>query len=194
MKFSTILLTAFAATVYASPIAEAETVDVHDVTFKYADDQPHAETAELAKRIEPVTMTIVGIVGTKVLVLAVKAAAEKIMEFGKQAQNWNKDREEFLRVSVNEFWQANPDKVGFPAVACYNKGYHTKEPVASNGGKSAIWNLTYKKGAFLKTDWDCMYIDRGNSFYTWAEGGFRNLRYKHTDVCTFQQASGDLYC
>ncbi|KAF6810545.1 hypothetical protein CMUS01_13445 [Colletotrichum musicola] len=87
-------------------------------------------------------------------------------------------------------WDNNPNPSLYAAAVCYNKGYGLQRPDGVAGKVSAKLTL----GA-LNTDYDCMYMEGNNQFYTHSEGGYINLAY-HYDAnrCTFIKDNGDLHC
>lgn len=39
-----------------------------------------------------------------------------------------------------------------------------------------------------------MYLEAGNSFYTWGDGGYINYAFYASNQCNYQEDSGDLWC
>ena len=84
-------------------------------------------------------------------------------------KDWTPARETFTKETTALMWRNNPDRNRWVAVACYNKGWRTK-----NGARSDVVSMRLKLGAF-HTDYDCMYIGHNNQFYTDSDGGYINV-------------------
>lgn len=84
-------------------------------------------------------------------------------------KDWTPARETFTKETTALMWRNNPNPSRWVAVACYNKGWRTK-----NGERSDVVSMRLKLGAF-NTDYDCMYIGHNNQFYTDGEGGYINV-------------------
>ncbi|RMZ68823.1 hypothetical protein GMOD_00002686 [Pyrenophora seminiperda CCB06] len=82
-------------------------------------------------------------------------------------KDWNPARETFTKETTALMWQNNPNRNRWVAVACYNKGWSVKD----RGAISDVVSVELKLGA-LHTDYDCVYIGRGNQFYTEGDGGY----------------------
>ncbi|KAF2853267.1 hypothetical protein T440DRAFT_466247 [Plenodomus tracheiphilus IPT5] len=87
-------------------------------------------------------------------------------------------------------WNRNPDYEKYPAAICYNKGYNFQHENKWSGRVRAELKL----GEFLHTDYDCMYMEGGNQFYTHHEGGYINLAYMYHGRCNHDRRTGDLTC
>ncbi|KAA8573645.1 hypothetical protein MFRU_001g03900 [Monilinia fructicola] len=134
---------------------------------------------------------MVGAVALKGAGLLTKFAIEIAAEFISDLGQWNKARETFTQTTTLEMWKRNPDYNRYPAVVCYNKGYHLRNANGHTGRVKAKLSI----GNFLKTDYDCMYMTGNNAFYTWSEGGYINLSYRYNgNRCSFNKANGDLTC
>jgi hypothetical protein len=133
------------------------------------DTKSLSQRDDLEKRVVPF-VAVGAIIGTaaltKVTELAMDAAVKAIKNIG----NWNRAREEFTKRTVTDMWARNPDRARYPAAACYNKGYSLKRPAGIAGGRKAKFSL-----GMLHTDYDCMYVERNNAFFTHSEGGFINV-------------------
>ncbi|EKG12743.1 hypothetical protein MPH_10124 [Macrophomina phaseolina MS6] len=104
--------------------------------------------------------------------------------------NWNAARERFTRTTTAEMWKRNPDYNRWKAAVCYNMAYDVRDRNNVAGFKDA----NFKLGA-LSTDYDCMYLGRGNAFWTRGDGGYINLSYTYQrGACTFDGRTGDLTC
>ncbi|KAM0281235.1 hypothetical protein ACHAQH_003666 [Verticillium albo-atrum] len=143
----------------------------------------------LAKRAGPIVV-VVGIAGTAAAGIIVKMAIEIGAETIKNLGEFNEAREAFTKKTTQEMWDRNPDYAKFPAAACYNKGYRLADPAKIDGLRSAKFEL-----GLLNTDYDCMYIQSPNQFFTDSEGGYINLSYTYDPTrCSFDQGTGDLSC
>ncbi|KAH7141847.1 hypothetical protein EDB81DRAFT_869797 [Dactylonectria macrodidyma] len=157
-----------------------------DGTF-IIEPEPVAST-KLVRRAVPVV--VVGIVGTAAASIVAKIAIEIGAETIKNLGEWNEAREAFTKKTTQEMWDRNPDYTRFPAAACYNKGYRLADPAKIDGLVSAKFEL-----GLLNTDYDCMFIEGPNQFFTDSEGGYINLSYTYNpDRCSFDDRTGDLTC
>ncbi|KAL0065590.1 hypothetical protein AAF712_007368 [Marasmius tenuissimus] len=110
----------------------------------------------------------------------------KLFPIGK----WNEARETFTKATTAEMWARNPNRGKWVAAICYNKGWRVKNPA----GISDVQSMELKLGA-LHTDYDCMYMGRGNQFYTDGDGGYINLSMTYDGgACNFDRGTGDLSC
>ncbi|APA16003.1 hypothetical protein SS1G_10104 [Sclerotinia sclerotiorum 1980 UF-70] len=143
----------------------------------------------LQKRIAPLVImgTALAIKGVGILTkIAVEVAGDTL----KNLKKWNETREAFTQKTTLEMWKRNPDYNKFPAVACYNKGYHLQNPSGQDGRVSAKLSL-----GLLNTDYDCLFMTGNNAFYTHKEGGYINLSYRYNgNRCSFNKGNGDLTC
>ncbi|KAG7119698.1 hypothetical protein HYQ45_014876 [Verticillium longisporum] len=119
------------------------------------------------------TAVVIGIAAVKGAAILTKIAIEIGADTIKNLGEWTKVREAFTKKTTDEMWNRNPDRKRFPAVACYNKGYHLQNPNGIDGKLSAKVEL-----GLLHTDYDCMYIAGPNQFYTHSEGGYINVSYE----------------
>ncbi|EKG13473.1 hypothetical protein MPH_09382 [Macrophomina phaseolina MS6] len=104
--------------------------------------------------------------------------------------NWTTAREGFTRTTTAEMWKKNPNYNHWKAAVCYNKGYSLKDRNNVSGFKDAKFKL-----GSLHTDYDCMYLGKGNAFYTHSDGGYINLSYTYArGACHFDGKTGDLTC
>lgn len=85
-------------------------------------------------------------------------------------------------------WAKNPNPAAYPGVACYNMGYKLK-----NDNVEGKINAKLTSGV-LNTDYDCMYVGKGNAFYTQGDGGYINLSYRYSSGCSYDGSTGDLSC
>jgi len=84
--------------------------------------------------------------------------------------DWTPARETFTKQTTSLMWQNNPDPSRWVGAACYNKGWHVKDPSAI----SDVVSMKLSLGA-LNTNYDCMYIGHNNQFYTDSDGGYINV-------------------
>ncbi|KAM5341817.1 hypothetical protein ACJ41O_014848 [Fusarium nematophilum] len=129
--------------------------------------EPEPVSAKLVRRAVPVV--VVGIVGTAAASIIAKIAIEIGADTIKNLGEFNEAREAFTKKTTQEMWDRNPDYEKFPAAACYNKGYRLADPAKVAGLTSAKFEL-----GLLNTDYDCMFVEGPNQFFTDSEGGFIN--------------------
>ncbi|KFA81152.1 hypothetical protein S40288_01036 [Stachybotrys chartarum IBT 40288] len=135
-------------------------------------------------------IAVLGIAGTAAITKLTEMAIEVGADFIKDLGDWNDAREAFTKATTEDMWAKNPDYNKFPAAVCYNKGYRLETPANVDGFASVKFEL-----GLLNTDYDCMYLQGPNSFWTDSEGGYINLSYTYNaDRCSFDQATGDLTC
>ncbi|KAL8358874.1 hypothetical protein RB601_008226 [Gaeumannomyces tritici] len=149
-------------------------------------------SVELATRSEPVAVAeaqlekreiITGIVtsiaitvGTDLATRAANAGIKLI----KDISNWTSAREKFTKATVDEMWAKNPDPTQWVAAICNNVGYNLKNPQGITGKVS----VDLKQGA-LKTNYDCFYMAKGNTFSSTGDGGYINLATRNNAACKF---------
>ncbi|KAH6693709.1 hypothetical protein F5X68DRAFT_187502 [Plectosphaerella plurivora] len=135
--------------------------------FTEKEDPAGMETAvAVTKRASPLVVAIAGPainIFATVTAAAIKAAVAGLVSMA----FWNPARENFTRNTVRNMWNQNPDAGRYGAAICYNKGYRLQRPAGINGLRSAKLRM----GAF-NTDYDCMFMEYGNQFYTNSEGGY----------------------
>ncbi|KAH7357316.1 hypothetical protein BKA65DRAFT_580829 [Rhexocercosporidium sp. MPI-PUGE-AT-0058] len=103
---------------------------------------------------------------------------------------WDIARESFTKGTVDRMWNGNPDRSKFGAAICYNKGYSLKRPAGIDGRRNA--KLSH---GLLSTDYDCMFMEYNNQFYTESDGGYINLAYAFDGSrCSHDRSTGDLTC
>ncbi|GJC81425.1 hypothetical protein ColLi_04263 [Colletotrichum liriopes] len=154
-------------------------------------DAPPAgqDTQALQKRVSPAVAVIAG-PAINVFASVVTAAIHAAIGGLASMAFWNPVRENFTKNTVKRMWDNNPDHAKYPAAICYNKGYGLQRPQGIIGLTSAKLTL----GA-LNTDYDCMYMEGNNQFYTHSEGGYINLAYHYDgNRCTHLRDNGDLHC
>ncbi|KAH8714088.1 hypothetical protein GQ44DRAFT_625237, partial [Phaeosphaeriaceae sp. PMI808] len=122
---------------------------------------------------------------TKLTEIAIEFAADTIKNLG----DWNEARETFTQTTTLEMWNRNPDYTKYATAICYNKVYRLANPAGIAELASAKSEL-----GVLNTDYDCMYMEASNQFFTDSDGEFINLSYRYDDRCTFDQETGDLTC
>ncbi|GKT66032.1 hypothetical protein ColTof4_03215 [Colletotrichum tofieldiae] len=147
------------------------------------------DTQALQKRVSPAVAVIAG-PAINVFASVVTAAIHAAIGGLASMAFWNPVRENFTKNTVKRMWDNNPDHAKYPAAICYNKGYGLQRPQGIIGLTSAKLTL----GA-LNTDYDCMYMEGNNQFYTHSEGGYINLAYHYDgNRCTHLRDNGDLHC
>lgn len=104
--------------------------------------------------------------------------------------DWAAGREAFTRATTRAMWERNPDYGIYVAAVCYDQGYGLSDPAAVREG---VVSVSLVSGV-LDADYDCLYLGRGESSYTYGEGGYVNLGYTHSAACRYQADSGDLWC
>ncbi|PVI01008.1 hypothetical protein DM02DRAFT_671581 [Periconia macrospinosa] len=145
-----------------------------------------ADQALQKKQLATAVVTIIGEAAiTKLTEMAIEFAADTIKNLG----DWNEARETFSQTTTLEMWNRNPDYTKYAAAICYNKGYR----LANTAGIAELASAKLELGV-LNTDYDCMYMEAPNQFFTDSDGGFINLSYRYDDRCTFDQETGDLTC
>ncbi|KAH6714985.1 hypothetical protein BKA61DRAFT_631861 [Leptodontidium sp. MPI-SDFR-AT-0119] len=148
----------------------------------------NAESEErLVKR--GATAVVIGIAAVKGAAILTKIAIEHGAETIKNLGKWTEVREAFTKATVADMWSRNPDRNKWHAAICYNKGYRVQNPNGIDGKLSAKVS-----SGLLNTDYDCMYMNAPNQFYTDGDGGYINLAYQYDSHCTFDKKSGDLTC
>ncbi|KAH9432923.1 hypothetical protein MCOR02_007596 [Pyricularia oryzae] len=202
MQFKNMLLLASATSILAAPTTlEAPVANVDAAvpaiefgTAGHIETQAAAEEPEhsLVER-QAISGAIIGALTPILQDLATKAVNEAIKQAGifiKDLRNWTAAREAFTQATVREMWYSNPDPAKYPAVVCYNKGYHLERPEGIAG-----WTKVELKTGFLHTDYDCMYMEGNNNFYTWSDGGFINYAFGiDRNRCEFDRSTGDILC
>ncbi|WYZ39334.1 hypothetical protein EsH8_III_001248 [Colletotrichum jinshuiense] len=160
-----------------------------DGTFVVEPAPEGQDTQALQKRVSPAVAVIAG-PAINVFASVVTAAVHAAIGGLASMAFWNPVRENFVKNTVNRMYDNNPDIRRYPAAICYNKGYDVQRPAGVIGKVSAKLTL----GA-LNTDYDCMYMEGNNQFYTRAEGGWINLGYAYdSNRCTHDRGTGDLTC
>ncbi|PSK42062.1 hypothetical protein B9Z65_3976 [Elsinoe australis] len=204
MRFIHYLLASFAASAMAAPQARSNNPkDSVAVSLSGKMTQAHTivpitpAEGEALDRARPKALqkrgaivVVIGIAAVKGVAILTKIAIEIGADTIKNLKDWKRVREEFTKKTALEMWNKNPDYRKYPAVACYNKGYRLQNPAKIAGKVSAKVEL-----GMLNTDYDCMYMEGGNAFWTNSEGGYINLAYRYNaQRCSFDQKSGDLTC
>ncbi|RKL34411.1 hypothetical protein BFJ70_g8367 [Fusarium oxysporum] len=194
MRLNTVVILSLLGLATASPVPEpagssaaADTGIKADWSSVEADYKLALEKAEtdphLAKRLNTHSANNVG------YGKAIYAAGEAAYNQVKDLKNWNKAREEFIKLVTQIMMDHNPDPKTAVAAICYNKEYGLKDPRNIYGLRSedlSIWPA--------KTDYDCFYMGRGNAFWSQGDGGSINLWARwQRGACRFDNQS-DLYC
>ncbi|KAH7071809.1 hypothetical protein BKA63DRAFT_58336 [Paraphoma chrysanthemicola] len=145
------------------------------------------DLVHLHERAGPI-VTVLGIAAIKDLAIITKIAVEIGAQTIKNLSSWNSARETFTKKGVDEMWARNKDYSKYPAAICYNKAYHFQ-----NGKWDGRVSTKMELGQ-LSTDYDCMYMEGGNQFYTHSDGGYVDLAYKYNSRCSHDAKTGDLTC
>jgi len=151
-------------------------------------DAPGEQTDQALQKKQVVT-AIVTLVGEAAISAITEMAINAAADFIKNLSQWNEAREEFTKQTTLEMWNRNPDYTKYHAAICYNKGYRLNNTAGITELQSAKLELGQ-----LNTDYDCMFMDAPNQFFTDSDGGFINLSYRYDDHCSFDQDTGDLTC
>ncbi|KAL0570187.1 hypothetical protein V5O48_011777 [Marasmius crinis-equi] len=143
--------------------------------------------ADLAKRASAKpTRAGGGIAGT-----IIAQILPELLETLVPIKKWGSAREHFTQKTTSLMFDNNPNPAGYPAVACYSKGWRVKDPA----GISDVQNVKLRLGIILHTDYDCMYIGHNNQFYKEGDGGYINLCYTYDPTyCSFDISTGSLTC
>ncbi|QSZ31118.1 hypothetical protein DSL72_000681 [Monilinia vaccinii-corymbosi] len=143
---------------------------------------------DLEKRVLPILILAGNTAVTVAVTTVVTEAAVYAANIIKYLPSWNAVRERFTKECTNKMWAKNRNYWAWPAAICYNKGYGLLDSKRIN----SFEKFRLKRGN-LYTDYDCMYMSRNNSFYTWSDGGYINLAYVYAKSCKMDN-SGDLHC
>ncbi|KAK1566306.1 uncharacterized protein LY79DRAFT_674819 [Colletotrichum navitas] len=181
MRFSAIslvLASALAVNAAAVPVTAKASIPVENGTGSH-----------IAERQAGVTGAITAI-GNGAMSVATGVVVNLVTDTLRTIVDWTKARETFTKQTTDEMWKKNPDPAKFPAVVCYNKGYHLADPNGVDGKASVTLRFN-----LLKVNYDCMYMSGPNQFFTDSDGGLINLSYSHDETrCTFDKSTGDLTC
>jgi hypothetical protein len=123
----------------------------------------------LIKR-EPVLTTILLAAGTAAVSAIVTEAVSAVSSFIGDVSNFDDAREAFTQQTTAAMMAANPDPARFQAAACYNQGFSVADPAKIDGQTSVKFSL-----GLLNTDYECMFIEAPNQFFTEGDGGFINV-------------------
>ncbi|KAK2022072.1 hypothetical protein LX32DRAFT_574231, partial [Colletotrichum zoysiae] len=116
---------------------------------------------------------------------AVDAAVGQIKSIFK----WKKAREQFTQTATQVMLDHNPNPNQAVAAICYNKEYDLKD-------KDGIYGFTKKTLSIwpASTNYDCFYMGKNNTFWSWGDGGTVNLYTRwYPGACRFDDQA-DLYC
>ncbi|KAL1862493.1 hypothetical protein Daus18300_008590 [Diaporthe australafricana] len=169
MRFSLIActLTGVSARVMPSPRSLGEEAKGND--------------AALEKRVvvEALIMAAATAAVGQVAIRAVDAAIDLI----KDVSDWTEARESFTQNVTAQMWSDNPSTGQYVAAICYNMAYDF-----ANADHSEVTSVQLKSGS-LHTDYDCMYMQKGNTFFPRGDGGFINYSYNSDGSCTHTDES-----
>lgn len=119
---------------------------------------------------------------------AAKAAVEAAIALIQNLSDWTNARETFTKTTAYTMLVNNPD-ASYVAAICNNQAY-----TLLNSLHSEITSVELELGS-LSTDYDCFYMQAGNTFYQGGEGGYINVaKYWYTGLCTSDSVTGDLVC
>ncbi|KAK2053030.1 hypothetical protein LY76DRAFT_629750, partial [Colletotrichum caudatum] len=120
---------------------------------------------------------------------AIWSAGDAALKQVKSISKWKKARGEFTKLCTQIMMDHNPNSTQAVSAICYNKDYDIKNPDGIYGMTSqtlSIWPA--------KTNYDCFYMGRNNTFWSWGDGGTINLYTRwYEGACRFDDQS-DLYC
>ncbi|KDN71460.1 hypothetical protein CSUB01_12041 [Colletotrichum sublineola] len=99
-------------------------------------------------------------------------------------------RKTFTQQQPELMWTRNPDYAKFPAAACYGLGYRLANETAFDGLIHA--NIS---GPGKEENYDCLYLEAPNQFFTNDDGGSLNLGVAFDPTrCSFDSETADLTC
>ncbi|KAH8847762.1 hypothetical protein MCOR01_001163 [Pyricularia oryzae] len=191
MRFSTVAVLTIFGAVQATPIAAPEpvletAVDAPIEARAILSGGEDFAPAQLEKRLDPITTSIVVAAGSALATKAVDAAVKAVGNAIKGLQNWDKVREEFTKKTVSEMW-AKIDKKAYSAAVCYNMDYDAP----NIDGKTSV----AVKSGLLKTTYDCFFMKAGaQTFKGKGDGGFQNMAAQHDSRCTYDSKAITLTC
>ncbi|KAK2604582.1 hypothetical protein N8I77_007499 [Diaporthe amygdali] len=169
MRFSVVasMLTSVSALVVPAPLTVRDEIKATD--------------AALEKRVvvEALIMAAATAAVGQVAVRAVDAAIDLI----KDVSDWTDARESFTQNVTAQMWSQNPSPGTYVAAICYNMGYEF-----ANADHSEVTTVELKSGS-LHTDYDCMFMQKGNTFFPQGDGGFINYSYNSDGSCKHTDAS-----
>lgn len=186
MQFKTVIL--FALPVFAAPAnylavdsQAAELVARADAPVPVAIDEEAEAHIEKRQIITGIVTQVAITVGTEVATQAINAAIKLIQD----VSNWTSAREQFTKATVAQMWAKNPDPKKYAAAICNNVGYKFKNGDGGAIGKSSV---DLKQGS-LHTNYDCFFLEAGNTFYSTGDGGYINLAMRHLSTCKFDKGN-----
>ncbi|TLS30198.1 hypothetical protein PpBr36_03258 [Pyricularia pennisetigena] len=191
MRFTSAVVLALFGTAQATPVAAPvpvlETaVDAPIEARAVLSGGEDVASADLEKRLEPITTSIVVAAGSALATKAVDAAVKAVGNAIKTLQNWDNVREQFTKKTTAEMWNA-VDKKTYSAAVCYNMDYEAP----NIDGKTSV----SVKSGLLKTTYDCFFMKAGaGTFKGKGDGGFQNLAAQHDSRCTYDSKAITLTC
>ncbi|KAI6354392.1 hypothetical protein MCOR25_008618 [Pyricularia grisea] len=191
MRFTSAVVLAILGAAQATPIAAPQpvletAVDAPIEARSILSGGEDLAPAQLEKRLDPITTSIVVAAGSALATKAVDAAVKAVGNAIKGLQNWDNVREEFTKKTVSEMW-AKIDQKTYSAAVCYNMDY----TVPNIDGKTSV----AVKSGLLKTTYDCFYMKAGaQTFQAKGDGGFQNLAAQHDSRCTYDSKKITLTC
>ncbi|KAI9645877.1 hypothetical protein NHQ30_005313 [Ciborinia camelliae] len=115
-------------------------------------DNEESDGFQNEKRVVPV-IAIIGSAAVQGLYAVTAWAMQQGLQNAYHATKWNAVREAFTQATTMEMWNKNPNSAAWPAVVCYNKGYHLSHmrdvPLGEIAvGKSGLTKATLSLGWF----------------------------------------------
>ncbi|EFQ92802.1 hypothetical protein PTT_10013, partial [Pyrenophora teres f. teres 0-1] len=99
----------------------------------------------------------------------------------------------FTQEKVAWYMANNPNPAQVVAAVCYNQDYGVRNP--DNILLRQSWVVVRDGLSLEHVTYDCMYIKRDNTFWTYGDGGYENLAYSYnSEFCTYDSNTGDLDC
>ncbi|KAK2016005.1 hypothetical protein LZ32DRAFT_689347 [Colletotrichum eremochloae] len=128
--------------------------------------------------------------GGGAVVLLVIGLMEIAADLIDRTKSFNEARKTFTQQQPELMWTRNPDYAKFPAAACYGLGYRLANETAFDGLIHA--NIS---GPGKEENYDCLYLEAPNQFFTNDDGGSLNLGVAFDPTrCSFDSETADLTC
>ncbi|KAI9641786.1 hypothetical protein NHQ30_009645 [Ciborinia camelliae] len=184
---------------FSGVFVNGELTEKLDEDTKDKRDVEDEEGAVIEARLEKAAIKVIAVAAIPGLAGIVGGAVLGGIYAAAKLKDWTRVREVFTQETTLEMWKKNPDYQQWPAVVCYNKGYHleTQKDIAKGEKGTGLsgWTKAKLSMGLFHTDYDCMYMSGNNAFYTNEEGGYINLSYRWaTGRCNYDPKTGDLRC
>lgn len=203
MRFSVAFTTVLAAVAYAAPLAapvedsdvtaldvEQSAEQIDDITARDVDmlaqDENEESGVEKRQIIAGVVVAVLTAVGSDLAMEAADAAITASANLIKAITNWTTARENFTKNTVKTMYSKLPS--GMSAAVCYNMGYTFANNKHSSPVKAKL------TANVLNTDYDCMYMAKGNTFTANGDGGYINLATQYASSCKYDSTKKTLTC